>query len=302
MTSGKIIIVTGPTACGKSALSVQLAGELDAEIISADSRQIYKGIPVLTAVPSVEERNGIVHHLLETFPLEMPYSAASFQTDGRRIIEEVRSRGKNVIVCGGSMLYIRALCYGLDALPDVHPEIRSDLKRRLEAEGLEALVSDLEEKDPDIIPKIDIRNPRRVIHALEICEVSGQPYSSLLGKSTMPYGEDEVVSMDLTAPRPILFDRINRRVDAMIENGALEEAERVFSLRHLNSLQTVGFNELFAYMEGKMDLDTAIGRIAKNTRVYAKKQITWLKKYPCDLTVDITAADPLETVMKYLNV
>ena len=285
-----VYVITGPTASGKSALAVSLAQRTDAEIISADSRQIYKGIPVLTAVPTEEERGDIRHHLLETLPLHAPFSAYAFEKEAVRITGEIIRRGKRVIICGGSMLYVKAFCEGLDEIPDIPAHIRENICRQFETEGIDSIIDTLRMEDPLSASRIDLSNPRRIIHALEVTRTAGTPYSSLLGNKKRCRGFD-VVTVNLTCDRDILFNRINNRVDFMMNNGALEEARRVYPLKNHNSLHTVGFNELFAYFEGKMDYDTAVARIAKNTRVFAKKQITWIKKNPCDHSIDISSPD-----------
>ena len=277
-----MIVITGPTASGKSALAVSLAQRLDTEIISADSRQIYKGIPIVTAVPSISERDGIKHHLLETLPLDAYYSAAKFQEDCEAILNDIFYDRDTAIVCGGSMLYLDALTKGIDDLPTVPSHIRKTLMKEWEEKGNEWLLNSLREKDPDYYIKIDHRNLKRVFHALEISLTAGKPYSSLLthnddrsSQQSLPF---DVTKFCLTGQRDLLFERINSRVIKMIDSGLEEEARSVYHLRHLNSLNTVGLKEMFEYFDGNMALDIAVARIQKNTRVYAKKQLTWHKR------------------------
>ena len=272
-----LIVLTGPTASGKSALAVEIAERLNTEIISADSRQIYQGIPIVTAMPTDEERTRVRHHLVDMLPLEAYYSAAEFERDAlaltRRLLEE-----KGVAVaCGGSMMYVDALCRGIDDLPTVPDSIRNGLKEELDEKGTEWLIEELRKLDPEYHAAVDRKNIKRVFHAVEIIRTAGQTYTSLRTGKIRPR-EFRMIRICLEPPRDILFDRINRRVDAMVAAGLEEEARSVYPRRHLNSLNTVGLKEMFAWFDGIMDRDTAIARIKKNTRVYAKKQITWRKR------------------------
>lgn len=269
-----IIVITGPTASGKSALAIELALRLRSEIISADSRQIYHGIPIVTAMPSDEELAAVPHHLIDMLPLDAYYSASMFEEDALRTIEDVVRRTGTAIVCGGSMMYIDALCNGIDALPTVPGHIRSGLEKETEEKGEVWLREELARLDPEYHAKVDLKNTKRVFHAVEIIRTAGKPYTELRTgrRQQRPFH----IKKYLLAPeRSILFGRINRRVDIMIESGLEEEARNVYDLRHLNSLNTVGLKEMFAWFDGAMDRRTAIERIKKNTRVYAKKQLTW---------------------------
>ncbi len=272
----KLIVVTGPTASGKTDLAIRLALEHDTEIISADSRQIYKGIPIVTAVPDLSQRAGVTHHLMEMLPLDAYYSAAMFEEDALRIAKDIWRRRDVAIVCGGSMMYVDALMYGIDELPTVPDSIRFPLMEEWKEKGDDWIRDRLKALDPEYYAKVDLANMKRVFHAVEICMTAGTTYTSLrTGQRKKRDFEIEKIVIDL--PREELFDRINRRVLRMMENGLEEEARRVYPMRHLNSLNTVGLKEMFAYFDGTMDLDTAIARIQKNTRVYAKKQLTWIK-------------------------
>lgn len=273
----KLIVITGPTASGKSDLAVKLALEHDTEIISADSRQIFRGIPIVTAVPDESQRMGVTHHLMEVLPLDSYYSAAMFEMDALRIAAEIWRRKDVAIVCGGSMMYVDALCKGIDELPTVPDSIRVPLTEEWKAKGDEWLLDRLKALDPEYYRQVDKANMKRVFHAVEICLAAGTPYSSLrTGRRKRRDFDIERIVIDL--PREVLFERINRRVVKMMESGLEEEARRVYPMRHLNSLNTVGLKEMFSYFDGEMDLPTAVARIQKNTRVYAKKQITWLKR------------------------
>lgn len=273
----KLIVVTGPTASGKTDIAVRLALEHDTEIISADSRQIYKGIPIVTAVPDESQRMGVTHHLIETLPLDAYYSAAMFEEDAMRIARDIWRKRDIAVVCGGSMMYVDALVNGIDELPTVPDSIRIPLMREWKDNGDDWLRDRLKTLDPEYYATVDRVNMKRVFHAVEICIAAGVTYTSLrTGKRKKRDFEIEKIVIDL--PREELFDRINRRVTAMVEKGLVEESRRVYPMRHLNSLNTVGLKEMFSYFDGDIDLETAITRIQKNTRVYAKKQMTWLKK------------------------
>ena len=282
MNKPTLIVITGPTASGKSALAVSLAHKLNTEIISADSRQIYKGIPIVTAVPSLEEREGVEHHLIEILPLDAYYSAAKFQEDTHKILENIFKNHATAIVCGGSMLYLDALLNGIDEWPTVPEEIRISLMKEWQEKGDDWLVERLRETDIDYYRRVDLKNLKRVFHAVEISQTAGRPYSELLTKQAqsadyaeLPY---DVVKVCLTGERELLFERINKRVIKMMEAGLEEEAMRVYHLRHLNSLNTVGLKEMFSWFDGKLTKDEAVSRIQKNTRVYAKKQLTWHRR------------------------
>lgn len=277
MKKGKLIVITGPTASGKSALAVEKAQTLGTEIISADSRQVYRDIPIVTAQPTQLQLAAVTHHLVGCFPLDRYYSAARFEEDALAIARKLIEERGSAVVCGGSMLYIDALCRGIDDLPEIPESIRSGLKEEFDEKGEEWLLSELDRVDPRYAAVVDRRNLKRVFHAIEITRASGSPYSSLrTGKKVSREFEIERITLDL--PRDVLFDRINRRVVQMMDSGLLDEARSVYPLRGLNSLNTVGLKELFAHFDGLMSLDEAVARIQKNTRVYAKKQMTWWKR------------------------
>lgn len=292
-----LIVITGPTASGKSALAVDIAQRLDTEIISADSRQIYQGIPIVTAMPSVEERAAVKHHLIDILPLDAYYSASQFEQDALHILHDIFARKDVAVMCGGSMMYVDALCHGIDPLPTVSDEIRTGLMREHLQYGDRWLLSELRRLDPATYDKIDRHNIKRVFHAVEVSLQAGVPYSSLLtGRDVKrPF---EIVKICLDMPRGVLFDRINRRVMAMMEAGLEEEARSVFHLRGLNSLNTVGLKEMFAYFDGVMTREEAIARIQKNTRVYAKKQLTWYArdKHIIRVSPESAAQKILETI------
>lgn len=274
-----LYVITGPTASGKSALAVRMALRLGTEVINADSRQVYTGIPIVTAMPSDEERAAVRHHLLDFLPLTEYYSAARFEEDALRVARDLMARNGSAVVCGGSMMYVDALCHGIDLLPTVPDQIRSGLMQERAEKGDEWLLGELERLDPEYYGVVDRRNMKRVFHAVEIIRASGLTYTSQR-TGVRREREFRVEKMMIDLPRPVLFDRINRRVDMMVEAGLEEEARRVYPMRHLNSLNTVGLKEMFAWFDGQMDRRTAIERIKKNTRVYAKKQLTWWARDP----------------------
>ena len=295
-----VIVITGPTASGKSSLAIEVARHLGCHIISADSRQIYRGIPITTAMPTPEERTLVPHHLVETLELDRYYSAANFEADALRLIEEATGRGdKFIVVCGGSMMYIDALLYGLDELPTISDEVRYRVKSMYESLGLEGLVAYLGNLDAPSLSRVDLDNPRRVMHAVELCLQTGVPASSLLRPETTAKRDFVYSKFVIDLPREELFARINRRVDQMVDEGMENEARSVFHLRHLNSLNTIGFKEWFACFDGVMDRATAIARIAKNTRVYAKKQLTWLARQSDVLY--LSPRNAKDTILKSLD-
>ncbi len=279
MNNKTLIIVTGPTGSGKTDLAIELAESLGTDIVSADSRQLYRGIPIGTATPSPEQLSRVRHHFIATLELDQYYSAACYEEDALRVLESQWASSDYAVMCGGSMMYIDAVTNGIDPLPTITPEIRAKALDIYTSGGLDALHATLSDIDPAYLATCDPNNHKRLVHAIEITLQAGQPYSSLLtGNSRQrPFN---VLKLAIGHSREALFERINRRVDAMIEAGLEEEARSVYHLRHLNSLNTVGYKELFAMMDGIMDRDTAIARIAKNTRVYAKKQLLWLSKDP----------------------
>ena len=288
--SNTLIVITGPTGVGKTAAAIELAQRLHCDIINADSRQIYRGIPICTAAPTPEELAMAHHHFVAFKDLEEIYSAAQFEADVLALLPSLWQQGDCAVMCGGSMLYVDAVCRGIDQLPDISPEVRTAVKEKLQREGLQSLVEELERLDPQYAATIDRKNTSRVCHGVEICRQAGVPYSTL--RTGTPKQRDfNIIKLALNIERDQLFDRINRRVERMIEAGLEQEARSVYHLRHLNSLNTVGMKEMFAIFDGTMDRHTAIERMKKNTRVYAKKQLTWYRRDP-----DITWCRPEDAV------
>lgn len=300
MTRPKLVIVTGPTGSGKSDLAVSLARHLGCHIVGADSRQIYRGMPIGTAAPTHDQLAAVPHHMVGILDLHQSYSAADFETDVLNILPGLFQAGQNIVVmCGGSMMYIDAVCHGLDDLPTVDATVRNNVLALYENGGLDALTDALRTHDPEYLRTCaDPRNHRRLAHALEITIQAGRPYSSMRTsvRKSRPF---DVVKMYIDHPRDELFARINARVDRMISDGLVDEARRLLPLRHLNALNTVGYKEMFAYFDGAMTLPEAIARMAKNTRVYAKKQLTWLAK--AGDAVALPPTDAYHTALKLLE-
>lgn len=295
-----LIVITGPTGIGKSATAIDLAQRLSTEIISADSRQVYKGIPIITAAPTEEERSIVPHHLVDFLELDEYYSASLFEQQALSLLDQIFRRSDYAVVCGGSMMYVDALCNGIDELPTIPDNIRQQLMQEHADNGNDWLLQRLEQLDPVYYNQVDRQNTKRVFHAVEICLASGRPYSSLRTgtRRSRPF---RIIKTALTADRQLIFDRINLRVEKMLEMGMLDEARSVYHLRHLNSLNTVGFKEMFRYLDGEWDLPTAIARMQKNTRVYAKKQMTWYQRDPLIHWIDASAqATPTEQILALL--
>ncbi|MBR1963736.1 MAG: tRNA (adenosine(37)-N6)-dimethylallyltransferase MiaA [Muribaculaceae bacterium] len=274
-----LIVITGPTGSGKTSLSLSVAKKLNCHILSADSRQLYRDIPIGTAAPTIEELQEAPHHFVGTLGLEDYYSAAQYESDALNLLGQLWQENRYALMCGGSMMYVDAVCRGIDELPTISAAIREKAMAIYEEGGLSLLQKTLQRLDPEYYGIVDKNNHKRLVHAIEIIMEAGVPYSSLR-TGEVKQRDFRIVKVAINYEREQLFDRINRRVDKMIAEGLEEEARRVYHLRHLNSLNTVGYKEMFAYFDGTMDYETAIARIAKNTRVYAKKQLTWLKKDP----------------------
>ena len=272
-----VIVLLGPTAVGKTALSLRLAQQFCCPIISADSRQLYRDIPIITAAPTAEEQARVPHHFVGTLGLTDYYSAARYEEEVMSLLAEHFKEHDGAVLTGGSMMYIDAVCDGIDDIPTVDEHTRALMMERYHREGLEALAAELRLLDPEYYAQCDIRNPKRVIHALEICYMTGTTYTSfrVRQKKERPF---RILKIGLQREREDLFDRINRRVTQMVEQGALEEVRRVMPYRAENSLNTVGVKELLKVLDGEWELNFALDRLRKNTRVYAKKQMTWFKK------------------------
>lgn len=272
-----LITIVGPTAIGKTALSIKLAQHYKAEIISCDSRQFFKEMTIGTAVPEPEELAAAPHHFIQNKSIHENYSVGHFEREALQKLEELFTKHNIVIMVGGSGLYVDAVINGLDYFPTIDARVREELNKRLETEGLESLQHQLKELDPETYHEIAIDNPHRIIRALEVCIGSKQTYSSFKNKPKAPRNFT-AIKVGLTADREIIYDRINRRVDIMLDNGLLKEVEALYPLKHLNALQTVGYRELFDFFDEKIDFDFAVSEIKKNSRRFAKRQLTWFKK------------------------
>ncbi|MBK42875.1 MAG: tRNA (adenosine(37)-N6)-dimethylallyltransferase MiaA [Flavobacteriaceae bacterium] len=272
-----VISIVGPTGIGKTKLSLKLAKFYKTEIISADSRQFYKEIAIGTASPSAANLKEIKHHFIHHKSILEPYSVGDFEKDAINLIQLLHQKKSIIILIGGSGLYINSITKGLNSFPKTNPEIRANLNLIFKKKGGEFLAKELKRVDPITYAKIDLKNPRRIIRALEIYRSSGKSYSSFLGneKNSRKF---KIINLGLTAERKIIYNRIEKRVEKMMENGLLEEARSVYEYRHLNALNTVGYKELFKYFQEKISLEEAIEEIKKNTRRYAKRQLTWFKK------------------------
>lgn len=277
MNKKYLIVVVGPTAIGKTSLSIALAREFNTEIISADSRQFFREMSIGTAAPTPAELAQAPHHFIHHLSIDEDYSVGDFEKNALEKLDGLFQEYREVIMVGGSGLYVDAVTKGLDNFPKVDPKIREDLNRKLKKEGLLALQTELQHLDPEYYTEADIQNPHRLIRALEICRGTGEPFSSFRkkGKVHRPF---ETIYIGLSAERQEIYNRINRRVDLMMEEGLLEEAKKLFPQRDLNALNTVGYKEMFRYLEGEWNLEEAVEEIKKNTRRFAKRQMTWFRK------------------------
>ncbi|PXX19437.1 tRNA (adenosine(37)-N6)-dimethylallyltransferase MiaA [Hoylesella shahii] len=284
-----LIVVLGPTGVGKTALCLNLAQRYGAHIISADSRQMFAELPIGTAAATHKEQLLVPHHFVGNLKLDQYYSAACFETDALNLLDSLFQSNDVAVMTGGSMMYIDAVCHGIDDIPTVDDNTRLHVKQMLDEQGLDALVQKLKQLDPEHYDFVDKQNPRRVCHALEICLMTGNTYTSYRKKvrKQRPFN---ILKIGLNRERDVMYERINQRVLQMIDKGLEEEARRVYPLRGLNSLNTVGYKELFAYFDGNIPREEAIRQIQSNTRRYMRKQLTWFKK-----NTEITWFDPNDT-------
>ena len=271
-----LIVLTGPTGIGKSDTGIKIAQHFKTEIVSSDSRQIFEELTIGTAVPGTDELAAVKHHFIQTHSVKENYNASRYENEALDLINSLFEKHDVVLLVGGSMLYIDAVCNGIDIMPDADPEIRKSLKEKLVSEGLESLRIQLKKLDPDYYNSVDLKNPNRIIHALEICIMTGKQYSSFRSnpKKPRPFS---VIKIGLNCERELLHDKINTRVDKMIEAGLENEARKLHQLKHLNALNTVGYRELFAFFDGEITREQAIELIKRNSRRYARKQLTWFR-------------------------
>ena len=274
--SKTLIVITGPTAVGKTELCLDIAKHFGIPIINADSRQIYRDLKIGTAAPTEEQLRQVRHYFVGTLGLTDYYSASMYEEQVMQLLNELFQTSDYALMAGGSMMYIDAVCNGIDDIPTVDDDTRAKLKKRLSDEGLEALCEELHQLDPEHYEIVDKKNPRRVIHALEICHMTGKTYTSFRTniRKNRPF---RIVKIGLTRERETIYDRINKRVDLMMQAGLLDEARHLYHLKHLNALNTVGYKEMFTHIDGTWTLDEAVERLKGNTRRYARKQLTWFK-------------------------
>ena len=277
MSTKTLIVVVGATGSGKTDLSLRLAMHFAAPILSTDSRQVYRGIPIGTAQPTAEQLAAVEHHFIASHELTDNFNCGEYETQALARLEELFRTHDYVVAVGGSGLYIQALCEGMDDLPQADEQLRQSLTERLQSEGIESLLSDLERLDPVYYQQVDRQNPSRVVRAVEVCLQTGKPYSSLRTGEKRER-DFRIVKVGIDWEREALYDRINRRVDIMIDEGLEAEARAVYHLRHLNSLQTVGYREMFEYFDGTITREEAIELIKRNSRRYAKRQMTWFRR------------------------
>jgi tRNA dimethylallyltransferase len=272
-----LIVIVGPTASGKTALGIQLAQKLNTEIISADSRQFYREMSIGTAKPTTDELSQAKHHFINSHSITDSFNVGDFEQQGLALLEHLFKTHDTVIMVGGSGLYVKAICEGFDQLPDVDQIVREQLNAELLTRGITHLQEKLKRADPDYYTQVDLNNPQRVIRALEVFESSGQPFSSFR-KKDLKQRPFNLLKVGLSLPREKLYERVNLRVDQMIEQGLVDEVRSLLPYRHLNALQTVGYTEIFDFLDNTTNLPTAVGAIKQNTRRFAKRQMTWFNK------------------------
>ncbi len=298
MKNKKLIVISGPTGVGKTEISLQTAKYLQAPVISSDSRQLYKGLAIGTAAPTAEQMQQVKHYMVGILDITDYYSASEFEQECLRLIDSIDS--EYIILSGGSMMYIDAVCKGIDDIPNIDPDLRKNLYDLYEKEGLEPIRSQLKMLDPIFYNQVDLKNYKRVIHALEICLMTGKPYSSLR-TNTPKERPFEIIKVGLMRDRDVLYTHINARTDKMISDGLIDEARKYYPYRHLNSLNTVGYKELFKYFDGEYTLDFAIEKIKQNTRIYSRKQMTWFKRDTEIKWLNITQLNTNEAVSKIVS-
>lgn len=294
----KLISIIGPTAIGKTSLAISLANHFNTEIISADSRQFYKEMCIGTAVPSKEELQSATHHFIQHKSISEKYSVGDFEKEAIKKLEVIYGEKEIAVMVGGSGLYVDAVIKGLDEFPEFDPVIRLQLNKSFVEKGISFLQDELKKFDTSYYEKVDLDNPHRLIRALEVCISSGLPYSSFLNKEDKqrPF---QTYTIGITAPRELIYERINKRVDIMMDAGLLDEVKSVYEQRTLNALNTVGYKELFSYLDGIFTLDFAIEEIKKNTRRFAKRQLTWFRKN--ESTLWVNHDEPLAEIIQHLE-
>lgn len=296
-TKKYLIVIGGATATGKTSLSIRLAQHFNTEILSCDSRQFYREMTIGTAKPDSEELAAAKHHFIDSLSIEEPYTVGDFEQDALQLLEKLFEKTDILILVGGSGLFIRALCEGLDEFPDVPKSVRDELDNLFKEKGIEVLQNELKECDPEYYNQVDLQNPVRLIRALSICRVSGRPFSEFRKQKKEPRFFEPIYIL-AEIDRALLYDKINRRVDLMLKNGLLEEARSLYPKKHLNALQTVGYQEFFEHFDGKISQEEAIELVKRNSRRYAKRQMTWFRKN--DHWKGFSSSD-VEGVIEYVN-
>ena len=294
---GTLVVVVGPTGSGKSALAVKLATHLCAPIISTDSRQVFRGMPIGTAQPTREELAAAKHYFIADRDVEDDFNCGKYETEALALLEQLFTENDYVVAVGGSGLYVQALCEGMDDLPDADPALRENLKQRLEREGLESLVAELRTLEAKYAEEVDLCIPARVLRALEVCLATGRPYSEQR-KGVTAERPFNIIKIGTDMPRDVLYDRINRRVDMMVEEGLEAEARTMYPKRHLNALQTVGYRELFDYFDGNCSFEEAVELVKRNSRRYAKRQLTWFRR---DVNTAGFNPSDLDAILEYIK-
>ena len=292
-----LVVVLGPTGVGKTGVAIEIARRFGTGIISADSRQFYKDMMIGTAVPDESQLRQVKHHFVRFLPVDKYYSASLFERDVLDLLPAFFRNSGLAVMAGGSGMYIDAVCNGIDDIPDIEPAIREKFNRKFREEGIESLRIDLKVLDPEYYSRVDLKNHKRIIRALEICETTGRPYSAFLAKSR-PSRDFAVIKIGLEMDRDKLYERLDKRVDEMIRNGLEEEARKLSEFRELNALKSVGYTELFSYFDGKISREKAIELIKRNTRRYAKRQITWWRK---DTAIKWFNPDNIDGIINYLS-
>lgn len=292
-----LVVLLGPTAVGKTELSLELAEQLQTSIISADSRQLYADLKIGTAAPTPEQQERVHHHFVGILKLSDYYSAAQYADEVLTLLDTLYQKQDVALMTGGSMMYIDAVCLGMDDIPTIDVETRAKMWQHYDEVGLEGIQRELKLLDPDYYAIVDLKNHKRIIHALEVCYMTGKPFTSFRQRkqSERPF---RIIKVGLNRERSELFNRINLRVEQMMQEGMLEEAMKVFPFRDLNSLNTVGYKELFKYLDGEWTLEEAVEKIKRNTRIYAKKQLTWFKK---DMSIRWFHPDQRTDIISYIN-
>lgn len=293
----RLIVIVGPTGSGKTDLSIRIARRYGAPVLSTDSRQMYRGMAVGTAQPSPEQLQEVEHHFIASHDIKDNLSCGEYETQALARLDELFAAHDYVVAVGGSGLYVRALCEGMDDLPQADEELRRELASRLATEGLESLAAQLKTLDPAYYDKVDRSNPARVVRALEVCLQTGLPYSQLRTGTPRPRSFG-IVKVGVDMPRDMLYERIDRRVDCMLADGLEAEARALYPYRHLNALQTVGYREFFDYFDGRTTYDEAVALIKRNSRRYAKRQLTWFRR---DGGIRWFGPDDTEAIISYID-